>query len=314
MRVAIFPFGNHWRKAPDSRGKTVARLVLEPGAVRDRLTREIFVTYDPADATGVLEAAMIKVVAADEADRKIERAVREGKIRRFLGHDWLADAQAKGIITLDEESLLRETDALIAKVIAVDHFAPDEITGKSAIGHNSRPAKAFDQPPPHAAPRPAPAAATTSAPAPTRAAIIPPVAAAPEPAHIPPPPAPEAPLPVLVSAEPLAPQPPEPVPEPVAAEPSAPAEPDAAPSIPPAEPIADAPPIRPASSAAPGPQDWGAPPDMPQPVPSTEPISASIAPVQPPVPQPPSENKQEPADEPAEQPPHRVGNGVHPAE
>ena len=45
---------------------------------------------------------------------------------------------------------LRERERLVAKVIAVDHFDPDEITGKSAIGHNSRPANAFDKPP-HAA-------------------------------------------------------------------------------------------------------------------------------------------------------------------
>jgi hypothetical protein len=181
MRIAVFPFGNHWTKARDSQGKAVARAVLEPGALRDRLTREIFVTHDPADATGVLEAAMVKVIAAEDAERKIERAVREGKVRRYLGNDWLADAQAKGVITLDEMALLRETEGLVAKVIAVDHFDPDEITGKSAIGHNSRPAKAYEQPP-HAAPRaePAPSAppapnATAPRPAPATAAPPPPV-------------------------------------------------------------------------------------------------------------------------------------------
>jgi Domain of unknown function (DUF1974) len=248
---------------------------------------------------------MIKVVAAEEADRKIERAVREGKIRRYLGNDWLADAKAKGIITVDEEALLRETDALVAKVIAVDHFDPDEIIGKSAIGHNSRPAKAFDQPP-HAAPRPVP---TAAAPAPAPAVVVPPVAAAPEPAHIPPPPEPEAPLPVPVTAEPDLPQPP----EPMAAEPPATPEPEPAPSLPPAERLAEGAPIRPASSAVPGQEAPGMTSDMPPPVASTEPVSASTAPVEPPVPQPP-ETKQEPADDPAEQPPPRVRNGVYPAE
>ena len=54
------------------------------------------------------------------------------------------------IVTAQEGELLRERERLVAKVIAVDHFDPDEITGKSAIGHNSRPANAFDKPP-HAA-------------------------------------------------------------------------------------------------------------------------------------------------------------------
>jgi acyl-CoA dehydrogenase len=53
----------------------------------------------------------------------------------------------KGILTQEEGAMLREREELVAKVIAVDHFDPDEITGKSAIGHNSRPANAFDKPP-----------------------------------------------------------------------------------------------------------------------------------------------------------------------
>ena len=50
-------------------------------------------------------------------------------------------------MTAQEGELLRERERLVAKVIAVDHFDPDEITGKSDIGHNSRAANAFDKPP-----------------------------------------------------------------------------------------------------------------------------------------------------------------------
>jgi acyl-CoA dehydrogenase len=287
MRLAVFPFGNHWRKASDSQGKTVARLVLEPGDVRDRLTREIFVTHDPNDATGVLEAAMVKVVAAEDADRKIERAVREGKIRRFLGNDWLRDAQAKGIITLDEEALLRQTEALVAKVIAVDHFDSDEITGKSAIGHNSRPAQAFDQPP-HATPGPGQA---FDQPAPVVTRNVEPSAAPPEPAHVPSPPPEAVPAPVKTETPPES------------LQSSAP------------EAIAQGEPIRPSGASEPQPQNWGSPPDIPQPMPSADPVSASAVPAESAAPQlPSSEHNQEPADEAAEQPPHRSGDGVHAAE
>ncbi len=292
MRLAVFPFGNHWRKAPDRQGKEVARLVLEPGAVRDRITREIFVTYDPKDATGVLEAALLKVVAAEDAERKIERAVRDGKIRRFLGNDWLADAQAKGIITMDEEAQLREAEALTAKVIAVDHFDPDEITGKSAIGHNSRPAQAFEQPP-HAVPQPGggfdqPAPVITRSVQPAAPAAVP----SPEPAHIPPPP-------------------PEPVPA-LTGMPSA--TPEATPESPAAEAEGSA--IRPGSAApAPTPQDRGSPPDIPQPAASVEPVSASAAP---PVPVPdqqqPANQSEQSAEQSSEEPSHRSGDGVHAAE
>ncbi len=93
---------------------------------------------DTNDATGVLEVALIKVVLTDAADRKLEKAVREGKVRRFLGHDWFAEAVEKGVMTAEEALQLREAEALVAKVIAVDHFDAAEIAPAAGVGHNSR--------------------------------------------------------------------------------------------------------------------------------------------------------------------------------
>jgi acyl-CoA dehydrogenase len=147
MRIAVFPFGNRTRPARDRMAKAMMSLILQPTATRDRLTREIFVSQDPNDATGVLEAAFLKVIETDEASHKLERAVRQGAVRRFLGNDFITEAVQKGVVTPEEGESLRERERLVAKVIAVDHFDPDEITGNSAIGHNSRPASAFDKPP-----------------------------------------------------------------------------------------------------------------------------------------------------------------------
>ncbi|WP_088342752.1 MULTISPECIES: acyl-CoA dehydrogenase [Rhodomicrobium] len=147
MRICVFPLGNTASPARDRRSKEIVSLVLEPSATRDRLTREIFVSRDQNEATGALEAAFAKVIESDEANHKLERAVRRGEVHRFLGNDFIGEAVAKNVITPQEGDLLRERERLVAKVIAVDHFDPDEITGKSAIGHNSRPASAFEKPP-----------------------------------------------------------------------------------------------------------------------------------------------------------------------
>ncbi len=138
MRLCVFPLGNGFRKAPDSLGKTLVRLAIEPGAARDRLTRYIYVSHDVNDPTGLLEVTLKKVVEAEEADRKLERAIRQGSVRRFLGHDWFAEAVQKGVLTQQEANLLRETETLVAKVIAVDHFDPEEVRPNYAAGHNSR--------------------------------------------------------------------------------------------------------------------------------------------------------------------------------
>ena len=127
MRLVAFPLGARMRPASDRVARKAVGLVLEPGDARDRLTREIFVSMDPNDPGGLLEYTLPKVVAAEEAQRKLERAVRKGDIKRYHGRDWIAEAKTKGIVTDTEASLLREAEDLTARVIAVDHFDPEEV-------------------------------------------------------------------------------------------------------------------------------------------------------------------------------------------
>ena len=127
MRLVAFPLGATRRQASDRAGKRVVALVLEPGDVRDRLTREIYVSNDPNDPAGILEHTLPKVVAAEEAQRKLERAVRKGEVGRYHGRDWIGEAKAKGILSDAEAAQLKEVEELTARVIAVDHFDPEEV-------------------------------------------------------------------------------------------------------------------------------------------------------------------------------------------
>ena len=138
MRVLVFPLGRRFRPAPDRLGKEAVKLVTVPGQVRERLTRYIFVSHDPRDPTGLLEVAFEKVVAAEEAEKKVERAIRAGQIRRFHGIDWIGDAVRAGFLTEAEGRLLREAETLTDRAIAVDHFDPAELRPNYiTIGRNS---------------------------------------------------------------------------------------------------------------------------------------------------------------------------------
>ncbi len=142
LRAVIFPLGRHHAPAPDKLGGTVAALVLKPGDVRDRLTRHIFISKDSADPTGVLEVTLDKVVAAEDAEKKLEKAIKAGTVRRYHGVDWIGDAVTQNVITADEATLLREVEALVARVIAVDHFDPAELRPNyMQPGHNARAAE-----------------------------------------------------------------------------------------------------------------------------------------------------------------------------
>ncbi|PPC85094.1 MAG: acyl-CoA dehydrogenase, partial [Hyphomicrobium sp.] len=137
MRVVVFPLGRRFKLASDALGRAVARHVLEPGDARDRLTRHIFISKDVNDPTGLLEVTLEKVIAAEPAEKKLDKAVRDGVVRRYHGVDWFSDAVSKGVITSAEGEQLREAEALVARVIAVDHFDPAELKPNYAnLGHN----------------------------------------------------------------------------------------------------------------------------------------------------------------------------------
>jgi len=138
LKLCIYPLGNHYRAASDDLARRVARLVNEPGEVRDRLTRQIYVTRDLSEPTGVLEVAFEKTVAAEEIEKRLERAIKKGTIRRYHGVDWFDDAVTKGVIEAGEADHLRELEELRARVIAVDHFDPEDVRPNyMKRGHNS---------------------------------------------------------------------------------------------------------------------------------------------------------------------------------
>jgi acyl-CoA dehydrogenase len=125
MGPLVLPFGMR-RPAKDRQGKDIVRLALQPGAFRDRLTRDIFTGDD--DATGLLEQTLAKVVACDEAEKKLERAIRKGEVKRFYNNDWIKEAETKGVLSADEARELAELRDMVARAIAVDDFAASELT------------------------------------------------------------------------------------------------------------------------------------------------------------------------------------------
>jgi acyl-CoA dehydrogenase len=139
MRTVVFPLGAHYKPAPDWLGHKVVAQLLTPGEVRDRLTRFIYVSRSEDDPTGLLEVALAKAVAAEAAEKKLDHAVRAGKVRRVHGSDWFAEAVKLGVLSEAEGQQLRELEALTARVIAVDHFDPAEVKPHYMMaGHNAR--------------------------------------------------------------------------------------------------------------------------------------------------------------------------------
>jgi acyl-CoA dehydrogenase len=149
MVPLVFPLGARRRPASDRDGKEIVRAALEPGAFRDRLTRDIFVSDDPRDRVGLLDYTLARVVACEEADKKLERAIRKGEVKRFHDNDWIAEAEAKAVLTETEARALAELRDLVTRVIAVDDFAAEELARNEAPA--PQPAKDSSPTPEHIA-------------------------------------------------------------------------------------------------------------------------------------------------------------------
>jgi len=146
LRWTIFPLGMSFRPPLDSRNHECAKIVLEPGAARDRLTSGIYVPKGESDPAGALEAAFLAAVACEPIDEKLRKAVKKGKFVPQPGTDLGSTALQKQIITAEENALWQRKEALRRNVIKVDDFPQDfgraEILAKLAQETKSATAKA----------------------------------------------------------------------------------------------------------------------------------------------------------------------------
>ena len=133
LRRVAFPKGLTLTAPHDKWVSRVARLLIEPGPVRDRLTAGIYLPRREDDVVGRLEFAMEAVIKADPIEAKLRAAQKEGRLpqRTLAGR---RDAAVKdGIITPAELEHLARTDRLRRAVIMVDDF-PNDLLAKFVRG------------------------------------------------------------------------------------------------------------------------------------------------------------------------------------
>jgi len=128
LRGMAFPWGRYRRPPEDRIVHACAALAMAPGETRERLSKGIYVSRDPTDATGRMETAFAASVERDAIDDKIRKA---GKSGRKLGSD-VGALVKDGIITEAEAETLKSATAIIREAIDVDDFAPEELTGRAA--------------------------------------------------------------------------------------------------------------------------------------------------------------------------------------
>lgn len=122
LRVIVFPTGKSLRYPDDSIGHLVAKILIEPSTVRDRLTDGIFKCTDPRDAIGRVQHAFDAVVAAKGVERKLKKA-RIVPPKLGITRSWLEGAVSQGVISEEEADLMEKAHIATQSAIMVDDFS-----------------------------------------------------------------------------------------------------------------------------------------------------------------------------------------------
>ncbi|MEA2948789.1 MAG: acyl-CoA dehydrogenase [Alphaproteobacteria bacterium] len=123
LRFLLLPLGPLRRGPPDRLTQACADMLMEPSATRDRLTVDIFHgTGD--DGLARLERAYALTIAAQPLRDRLHKArVRD-----------VEKARQQGLINEAEATQLNAVAAAVAAAVAVDDFAPEELSPRVSQG------------------------------------------------------------------------------------------------------------------------------------------------------------------------------------
>lgn len=124
LRALVFPLGKRCQPPSDQLAHEVAKLMMEPGVVRDRLTQGIYLPSADEEPLAYLEQALQCVIECGAIENKLRQAVKSHRIADY-GDQQIAQALQLNIITAEEADLLNKMTELRNKVVKVDDFSPD---------------------------------------------------------------------------------------------------------------------------------------------------------------------------------------------
>ncbi|TNV17262.1 acyl-CoA dehydrogenase [Buttiauxella sp. B2] len=126
LRVVIFPLGRRYDAPSDKLDHKLAKIMQIPSATRSRIGRGQYLTPSEFNPAGLLEEALMDVMAAEPIHLRICKET--GRNLSFTRLDeqakqWLEE----GKINADEAAILIKAEASRLRSINVDEFEPEEL-------------------------------------------------------------------------------------------------------------------------------------------------------------------------------------------
>ncbi len=130
LRLLIFPLGKRYKKPNDQLAHVLAQSLLAPSSLRDRLTRGIYCSDDINDPLGRLDDALVKVIAAENAEKKLHGLIKNKQVSSIDSISETAPdyeqlmnlAHQKGLIDDQELKVIFAAHQARSEVIKVDDF------------------------------------------------------------------------------------------------------------------------------------------------------------------------------------------------
>ncbi|GAC1669340.1 MAG: acyl-CoA dehydrogenase [Steroidobacteraceae bacterium] len=138
MRLLIFPRGLTYFPPSDRLGRDIADLIMNPTATRERLSRHIYKTNTSNNPLGLLQHALIMSTMAEPLEKRIRvDGIKTGRVTALDLPGQIEQALKAGILSEAEAAVLRDYDARVSELIAVDDFAPHELGASSGADLHS---------------------------------------------------------------------------------------------------------------------------------------------------------------------------------
>lgn len=130
--IALWSRMNRISSLPsDKLGSKVAQAMQEPGEVRDRLTKGIFIPEDKEEALGRYEYALGALKEAEPVYKKLHVATKKKELPKTQPRFVIDQALEKGIITEEEARIVRKAEDARVDVVQVDEFTLEEYDNRT---------------------------------------------------------------------------------------------------------------------------------------------------------------------------------------
>jgi acyl-CoA dehydrogenase len=127
LRLLLQPFGLRQKKPSDQLGQIVAKLMMEPGEARSRLTRYAFAEAIDTCPLGRLESAFRAICEVEPLEKSVSDAVKKGKITSLSILEQIQEALQYNVLTQEEAIQLTNAETARQRAIAVDDFDDSEL-------------------------------------------------------------------------------------------------------------------------------------------------------------------------------------------